>query len=299
MNIGIVFAGGAAKGAYQSGFMKSLLRYIKRDDIKAISASSIGTWSGYALASNKVDNFYNFWKYCHFDNLFEFMKNTYFQHYVKKIVDVIVDKNDHVDIPLYCGITLFPLLGYNIYKFEGEYNPEWKRFLRGSVNFPPFTPPIYPFHKRLAFDGGLIDNIPLRPLMEKEDLDFILILHFQSLYTVPEIYKNGKTVIMDLDVSYKNVFRKYMFDFSNRALSSMLYSGESYGEEICSRLFKEGYTKESLKAECELIRNEELEYRLKYPTLSWINKANKINNTIFDYSNPYREFTRGKKKDNS
>lgn len=299
MNIGIVFAGGAAKGAYQAGFMKSFFKYIDRDDIKAVSSSSIGVLNGYAVAANKVDQMYNFWKYCHFDNLFELMKSIYFQGYAKRIVNLFVDKDDFVDIPLYGGITLFPLLDYNVWKFEGEYNPEWRRFVRGAINFPPFMTPIHVFRKRLAFDGGLIDNIPVRPLMEKEDLDFILVLHFQSLYKVPEIYRHGKTVILDLDVSYKNVFRKYMFDFSNRALNNMLSSGEAYGEEICGRLFKPGYTLDSIKEEIKLIYEEEAEYRLKYPNMSWILKANKINNTVFNYSNPYREFSHNRKKDKS
>lgn len=297
MKIGIVFGGGAAKGAYQAGFMKSFFNYVSRDEIKAISSSSIGVLNGYALATNKIDRMYNFWKYCHFDNLFELMKSIYFQGYSKKIVNMFIEKGDFVDIPLYGGVTLFPILDYNVLKFHGQYNPEWRRFLRGAINFPPFMTPIHVFHKRLAFDGGLLDNIPLRPLMEKEDLDFILILHFQSLYKVPEIYRHGKTVILDLDVSYKNVFRKYMFDFSNRALNNMLSSGEDYGNEICSRLFKEGYTLDSIREECKLIYEEEEEYRLKYPTMSWILKANKINNTVFNYSNPYREFSPIRKKD--
>ena len=42
MNIGLVLAGGFAKGAYQIGALRAIREYFEPEDIEYVSASSIG-----------------------------------------------------------------------------------------------------------------------------------------------------------------------------------------------------------------------------------------------------------------
>ena len=55
MNIGLVLAGGMAKGAYEVGALKALEEFIPKNEIKYMSCSSIGTLNGYAYITDRMD----------------------------------------------------------------------------------------------------------------------------------------------------------------------------------------------------------------------------------------------------
>ena len=55
MKIGLVLAGGIAKGAYQAGFIKALKEELgDSNEIVAISCASIGFFGAYALDRKSV-----------------------------------------------------------------------------------------------------------------------------------------------------------------------------------------------------------------------------------------------------
>ena len=56
MNIGLVLSGGMAKGAYQIGALKALNNFVPLEEIKYISAASVGVLNGYAYATNNIEN---------------------------------------------------------------------------------------------------------------------------------------------------------------------------------------------------------------------------------------------------
>lgn len=60
--IGLVLAGGMAKGAFQIGLLKALNEYFTPEDFQIISCSSIGVLNGYAFATNQIDEGIEMWK---------------------------------------------------------------------------------------------------------------------------------------------------------------------------------------------------------------------------------------------
>ena len=55
MRIGLVLAGGFAKGAYQLGALQALSEFIPRSEIRYMSTASIGTLNGYAFATDQLE----------------------------------------------------------------------------------------------------------------------------------------------------------------------------------------------------------------------------------------------------
>ena len=54
MKIGVVYAGGISKCAYQLGFTKALLASVSQEDICVCSGASMGIFSAYALSVGKL-----------------------------------------------------------------------------------------------------------------------------------------------------------------------------------------------------------------------------------------------------
>lgn len=276
MKIGIVLGGGAVKGAYQIGFLKALLQHVGKEEIKAISCSSIGVLNGYALASNKFDQVYDIWKNLNFETPIDVIANVWENKLLKNIIANMVTANDHLQFPVYTSVCFLPLISLKYYKFEGDYKRDWSKLVSGATFFPLFSGGLKFYHGQIAVDGGMIDNIPLKPLAEEEDLDLIFVLHFQPQYKVPQKYRNKKTVIIDLDVSSQNQFRKYFVNFNKYIIDDMLYSGYQYGNHICSTLFAGERTLDSVRNAAAKIYDAEREFRANHPTLNRVSKANKF-----------------------
>jgi predicted acylesterase/phospholipase RssA len=68
--VGIVLAGGGAKGAFQIGVLKVLRQYMKANDqeLVAVSGTSIGAFNGAFLASNQFDLLEQMWMEFDTDN---------------------------------------------------------------------------------------------------------------------------------------------------------------------------------------------------------------------------------------
>ncbi|MBO7214511.1 MAG: patatin-like phospholipase family protein [Clostridia bacterium] len=252
LRIGIAFSGGISKCAYQLGFTKALLRYVDRSEITAISGSSMGFFSAYALSANKIDRLE--WIYRKID--VEKPRDLVYQIAVKgmlvKLIDYYVGPEDVLEIPMCFPVCYFPILSTRYYWIKDEYNPAWKKYIQGATNFPGlYLKPLFK-HGRYMLDGGASDNIPIYPLInypklyKEEPLDLIIALHFDARYDNRR-YFNDSVPILDLDVTIANDFRKDHFNFSAEYANEMLERGEEYGEQICKKLFTGDCSREGLK----------------------------------------------------
>lgn len=269
MKIGITLSGGLAKGAFQFGFLKAFLKYIPKEDIEIVSASSIGIVNAYALCANKMDEVEKIWRTTDFESVFEVVKDCWLKHFIRKTLNELVLPGDELSIPFYSTITYLPLfLVGRYYMLEGEFHKKWKRFFRAAIAFPFLTgfPKFYKFLPTM--DGGACDNIPIYPLMEKHDLDLILCIHFDSKYVIKKKWKNNKTVILDLDASLGNDLRQCSFNFSTEVLNRMVDSGYEYGEKTCAKIFENGYgNMEGIRKSIDELYNEEFGERMRSGTI--------------------------------
>lgn len=297
MRVGLVLGGGSCKGAYQIGFVKALLEYIDISDIKALSCSSIGIINGYALVSNKLDKAYDLWRGIDFESPAHLISSVWKKNFFNDVINAIAEPTDNIEIPFYCSVCFLPSFKLKYYKLAGEYDKKWFRIIKSATYFPVISGNFSFFRGQLAVDGGMMDNIPLYPLAVEEDLDLIFVLHFQSQYEVPLQFRNKKTVIIDLDVSSQNKFRRYFIEFNNAVITDMLESGYQYGKSVCERIFANGQDLTSIRNAVSEIYAEEKPFRKANPNLGWVSKLNFILKPFVRTKNIVTEYhTKVKKK---
>ncbi len=293
MNIGLVMSGGVAKGAYQAGFLKAI-KEIKGSKVTCLSCASIGILNGYAYAADKIDKLWDLWRSIHFDSIADLAYNVWFKHFLRDIIHEIVCEKDVLTLPLYAPICYLPIPRIQYYKLEGEYLKKWYSFIRGAISFPFISGGIRFYRGQMVIDGGMMDNIPIQPLLYAEQPDLILVLHFEAGFRPRKRYLERGIPIIDYDVSLHNHFRKYTFNFHEDILKAMVESGYEYGQEICAQLFGGGENDlQSLLVEAKKRQEVELSARIhNYSLDTLVQRANEIfypfirkkGNIIYDIS---------------
>ena len=267
LRIGIAYSGGVSKCAYQVGFTKALLRYIDKSEIVAVSGSSMGFFSAYALSANKLDFLEWVYRRIDIEKPYELFWEVAIKGLLTKTLDGFMRPSDALQIPVCFPVCYIPLYYTRYYWLKETYNPVWKRYVKGATYFPGLhVAPM--FQKgRMVLDGGAVDNIPIYPLVhfqrafdKEQPLDLIIALHFDARYDNRR-YFTGNTPILDLDISICNEFKKNHFDFSSEYVGEMLEKAEEYGEHICEKLFSTDCLADSLKKAIDKIFLEEHEQR--------------------------------------
>lgn len=267
MKVGIALSGGLSKGAYQYGFIEALLKYIPYEDIKCVSSSSIGLINAYGLCANKMDKVKDIWENVDFESIWQLISSCWNKHYIRRVLTDLVSPEDNINIPFYTTMTYVPFMG-RYYYIDKNYQKKLIKFFRAAIGFPVVTgwPKFY--KGWLTMDGGAFDNIPIYPLIEKEDLDLIICIHFDSHYRQKKKWQEKNTIIIDLDASLGNNLRSQSFNFSHDVLKRMLEAGYEYGVKFCEKLFKNGYDNfEGVKEMAKEIHEEEFEERMKAGTI--------------------------------
>lgn len=236
LSVALVLGGGFAKGAYQFGFLKSLLRYLPEGSIRYISASSVGVLNGYALSASKTDVGENLWRTKNFGNIFEFFKLSWKDGAFGKIVDAVISDSDFLAIPLMINLCQFPKIQELYLELSGQYKQFWKSAVKGSISFPVVSKKPTRFFKKYYMDGGFLDNIPLGPALNT-DVDMIIVLHCDARYLPIEKSYYRNKIILDVDVSAKSTGILKTFDIKSNSLNKMVDEGEVYGEELGSFVF--------------------------------------------------------------
>lgn len=251
MKIGIVLAGGLAKGAFQFGFLKSLTSYFSKDDIAFVSGSSIGAINGVAYSIESMDLMEKIWRTSHFDNPLKLTFSVIFKRFINKQIDLLIGQRPIFSVPSYTNICLFPIVDTRYYQFFGKFTKsrKIKNFFKSAVGFPVLTGFPKLFRGRLAADGGFGDNIPVYPLVTHhiDELDYIFILHFDHKYRIK----------LDWEVQYpKKFINIYLadfspielksFDFDTRTLNAYLDQGEKAGHLFLKQIMNDKNKHEDL-----------------------------------------------------
>lgn len=239
LSVALVLGGGFAKGAYQFGFLKSLLNYLPKENIRYISASSIGVLNGYALSSDKMDLGESLWRTKDFGNIFDFFRLSWKDDVFSKIVDLIVYDSDFLRIPLTLNLCQFPKMQELYLELQGRKQKFWKNAVRGSISFPIISKKPAKFFKKYYIDGGFLDNIPLGPALNS-NADMIIVLHCDSRYLPIEKSFCQNKIILDVDVSAKSEGILKTFDIKTTSLNKMVDEGAAYGDELGKFVFPRG-----------------------------------------------------------
>ncbi len=244
--------------------MRALLRYIDRDEIKILSGASMGIFSAYAVSTDKLDVLEYMYRDIDISKKHELLKEMIFKHMLSNYLHGFISSGDRLEIPCCFPVTYIPLFSVRYYWIYRDYNPIWHKYIKAGTNFPFLS--VFPsfLEKRMAIDGGAVDNIPLFPVLKScqhflksgDKLDLIIVLHFDARYDYRKEF-SVNVPVLECDVAICNGFKKNHLDFSSSYVDEMIRYGEEYGEKICKRLFSGDCSEESLRKAIDGIFLEE------------------------------------------
>lgn len=237
VRIGLVLAGGFAKGAYQLGALKALSEFIPRSEIKYISAASIGTLNGYAFATDQLDFVTSMWKnFCKEDERFfmtKILRSSLLQEDIRKLA-----KNGRpLDSVFYT--SLFDLKNKTVQYSDISKLPveSVTDYLRASVAFPIYNKAVK-IDNCSFFDGGIVDNIPVHPIT-KHKLDYLICIYFDDIGFKFESAAFDKKIIKITFPDMNNI--KNSFFLNSEVVENMISEGYTHTYKILSKAFVNGY----------------------------------------------------------
>ncbi|MGN0375670.1 MAG: patatin-like phospholipase family protein [Butyrivibrio sp.] len=236
MNIGLVLSGGMAKGAYQVGALQAISEVFPKGSISYVSASSIGVLNSYGFLTGRLEQLADTWRNIEYDGtralIGSMLKSTYLQQSIKDICK----PEDKIDETFY--ITLMNLkrriVDYqNLHHVDSSLLP---KYLKASVAMPLYNRPVM-IGGENYYDGAVIDNIPIYPLM-KHKIDYIICIYFDEYgYIFENEYFDNK--ILKLTYSNNKVITDSL-TFSRGAIDNMIVSGYEKTAGILREVFANG-----------------------------------------------------------
>ncbi len=237
MNIGLVLSGGMAKGAYQIGALKALNEFIPLHEIKYISGASVGVLNGYAYATGNLHQAELMWKsVCNNDTRYiigQILKSSMLQ----QNISALYDKKKPIENTFYCSLLDF--CNRNIvYKDLSEVDiDKIPLYLKASIAMPIYNRPVS-LDNISYFDGAMIDNIPVYPLL-KHKVDYIICVYFDdTCYKFENTYFDNKVIKITFPSSGR---LSESVVFSRQKIDNMIKDGYDRTSSILKKILSDGY----------------------------------------------------------
>ena len=237
MKIGLVLSGGMAKGAYQIGALKALRNFIPPDKIEYMSCASVGVLNGYAYATDRIDKIEAMWETLCGNvaklTIGQLLKSELLQDDINNLF--APDKP--VLNPFFCSLLDFDnrnLIYKDLSKVKNELIPS---YLKASVAMPIYNKPVT-IESTPYFDGAMIDNIPVFPLINK-DLDYIICVYFDDVcYKFENTDFDNKIIKISFPAIGK--FRQSVV-FKKDSIDYMMKDGFERTSKLLNSVFACGY----------------------------------------------------------
>ena len=141
-----------------------------RDEIVMIAGASMGMFTGYALAADKLDELEHIYRSIDIPKKSELFWQVFAHDLLAATTESIVKAGDVLDIPFCFPVCVLSLCPVRYYLLHGPFNRLWPKYMHAGVNYPFLK--IFPsvVEHRLAIDGGAMDNIPLYPILVRRFL---------------------------------------------------------------------------------------------------------------------------------
>ena len=257
MNIGLVLSGGMAKGAYQIGALKALNEFIPLKEIKCISCASIGVLNGYAYATENLQQAERMWRNICSNDTRYIISQILRSSMLQQNISTLYDKEKQLSNTFYCSLLDFCHRNI-VYKDLStvSYN-EIPLYLKASVAMPVYNRSVS-LDNTSYFDGAMIDNIPVYPLL-KHNLDYIICIYFDdTCYKFENTYFDNK--VIKITFPCESMLRQSIV-FNKQNIEDMIKGGYDRTAYILKNILSEGY--------------ENLEY--VYRTIDFMNQSNRNN----------------------
>ena len=233
MSIGLVLAGGGARGAYEIGAIKALDELGFKYDV--ITGTSVGALISSLLLSNKKEILYEVWENVDFDTVIEHeykSKNKSFETMVKAPLNMGFDitplENMLVSNIDEDAIRSNPIKGGLVYT-EGEFTYKaisYNDIPEGEItNYVLTSCSAFPFLKKRTIngkkckDGWFTDNVPID---FANKLGATKVIAIDVMLGVTRKYDKNSVEVLYLRPSKK---LNFFLDFSNNLIKDMIKLG--------------------------------------------------------------------------
>lgn len=226
---GLVLAGGGAKGGYEIGVYKSLIK--NNINIKAIAGASVGALNGAIIVQGDYKKGEELWKNINVQNVINLEKLRVKDIVLNRGVDVTPLKNllnEYIDeekirnSPIDLGLVTFSITDLKPLMIFKKDIPEGFLidYLLASASFPVFKP--QEIDGKLYIDGGVYDNMPVS-ILEKTGIKDIILVDISgvgrtrkfdeskfNLIKIKNSHFLGKTLDFNGETSEKNIKLGFM-----------------------------------------------------------------------------------------
>ncbi len=236
MNIGIVLSGGSGKGAYQIGALRALDNFIHKTDIACISSSSVGCLNGYAYANNRLDLAEEMWHNICKNDTRMFVTRILRSSLLQQSIKQLYTPEDKLDFDFYVSLFDFnrrTLVYKNMKSVEGSLVP---KYLKASVAMPIYNKSV-PVGNSFYYDGALVDNIPVFPLLKKQ-LDYIICVYFD---TVGYKFESSSFDDKIIKIYFPTQKITESLCLTDNGVSKMITDGYDRTSFVLNSLFSRGY----------------------------------------------------------
>ena len=237
MNIGLVLSGGMAKGAYQIGALRAINTFIPPCEVKYISCASVGVLNGYAYATGKLDHAEALWKTLCAEHSRILISQMLKSSLLQQNIAGICDSKDRIASHFYCSL-FDPEHRSIVYKDLRTVVPnQIPLYLKASVAMPIYNRSVQ-IENISYFDGAMIDNIPVYPLL-KHSLDYLICIYFDDVcYKFENTYFDNK--IIKIIFPAQNRLKQSVL-FQHEEIDRMITDGYERAAHLLKTVFQNGY----------------------------------------------------------
>lgn len=288
--VGLVLAGGGGKGAYHIGVWKALKQFGIDNNIIGVSGTSVGALNSVLFAQGNYQIAEMVWRSISTDKILkvdikkvligllgaglikgemailnvifsEFYSNGVFS---REGLLEIIDTNINLDYVSNSSLDIFAT-AYNISTLNVEYfkvnnsdNEKIKKILLASSALPLI------FDKeeiegRYYIDGGIKDNVPIKPLYDNGVRNFIVVHLGRASIVSKEQFKNAN-IIEIVPSKPQGDLMTGTLDFSQEGVERRIKQGYEDTVKILKPLYKMGMVQAKTGMILEQFREEELNF---------------------------------------
>lgn len=234
-SIGIVLSGGMAKGAYQAGALRAINEIFKPSDISYVSAASVGALNAYLYLTNGLDKGVELWNSVSSGNTRPWVTTLLKSSFLQNAIRTIVSKEE-IESVFYVPLVNLRKRKLSYIDF-GKVAPEnMEAYLRASVAMPLYNSAVL-INGEYYYDGAMIDNIPIHPVL-KHSIDYIICIYFDTFnYTFESDYLDNKVIKMNFT---DNKIVSNSIVFNGESIKHMLDEGYSKAKRFLDYVFING-----------------------------------------------------------
>lgn len=288
--VGLVLAGGGGKGAYHIGVWKALKQFGIDNNIIGVSGTSVGALNAVLFAQGNYQIAEMVWRSISKDKILKvdikkvligllgaglikgemaILKVIFSEFYSNGVFSregllEIIDTNINLDYVSNSSLDIFAT-AYNISTLNVEYfkvnnsdNEKIKKILLASSALPLI------FDKeeiegRYYIDGGIKDNVPIKPLYDNGVRNFIVVHLGRESIVSKEQFKNAN-IIEIVPSKPQGDLMTGTLDFSQEGVERRIKQGYEDTVKILKPLYKMGIVQAKTGMILEQFREEELNF---------------------------------------